>query len=299
MALVTVFGGTGFLGRRIVKCLTDEGETVRVVARHPTPLRAGGTSGGPGRTPAIIADVRDETAVAAAIAGADAVVNAVSAYLEKAGVTYEAVHVHGATHVAEACERQGISRLVHISGIGAAPASPSPYIRARGRGELAVRQASPRATILRPSVLFAPDDAFLNTLARIARSSPIIPLIGGGQTRLQPVHADDAAEAVCRALRNPTAQGAIYELGGPESYTLRAIFEMILAHFGRRRLFMAIPIELAHPLARLLESLPRTPLTVAQVDLLKGDSIPAADALGLRDLGIVGRKLQDTIATLG
>jgi NADH dehydrogenase len=161
-----------------------------------------------------------------------------------------------------------------------------------------VRQASPRATILRPSVMFAHDDAFLNTLGGIARSSPIIPLIGGGQTWLQPVHADDVAKAVCLALRNPTAQGAIYELGGPESYTLRAIFEMILAHFGRRRLFMAIPFELAHPLARLLESLPHAPLTVAQVDLLKGGSVPAAGTLGLRDLGIAGRKLQDTIAAL-
>ncbi|MGH6678826.1 MAG: complex I NDUFA9 subunit family protein [Bradyrhizobium sp.] len=299
MALVTVFGGTGFLGRRIIKCLADEGETVRVAARHPTRIRAGGISGESEPTLAIVADVRDEAAVAAAIAGADAVVNAVSAYVEKAAVTYEAVHVQGAKHVAEACERQGISRLVHISGIGADPASPSPYIRARGRGELAVRQASPRATILRPSVLFARDDAFLNTLARIARSSPIIPLIGGGQTRLQPVHADDVAKAVCVALHNPTAQGTIYELGGPESTTLRAIFEMVLAHFGRRRLFVRIPFELAHPLARLLEGLPRAPLTVAQVDLLRGDSIPAAGMPGLRDLGIAGQTLQDTIATLG
>jgi NADH dehydrogenase len=298
MALVTVFGGTGFLGRRVVECLTGEGEAVRVAARHPVRVRAGGAPGGSGRTGAIVADVRDEAAVAAAIAGADAVVNAVSAYLEKGAVTYEAVHVHGANHVAGACERQGVSRLAHISGIGADPASPSPYIRARGRGELAVRQASPRATILRPSVMFAHDDAFLNILGGIARSSPIIPLIGGGQTWLRPVHADDVAKAVCLALRNPTAQGAIYELGGPESYTLRAIFEMILAHFGRRRLFMAIPFELAHPLARLLESLPHAPLTVAQVDLLKGGSIPAAGTLGLRDLGIAGRKLQDTIAAL-
>jgi uncharacterized protein YbjT (DUF2867 family) len=270
MALVTVFGGTGFLGHRVVKCLTDAGETVRVAARHPTRIRAGDTSGGSERTLAIVADVRDEAAVAAAVAGADAVVNAVSAYVEKAGVTYEAIHVQGAIHIAEACERQGISRLVHISGIGADPASSSPYIRARGRGELAVRQTSPRATILRPSVLFACDDAFLNALARIARSSPIIPLIGGGQTRLQPVHAGDVAKAVHAALHNPTAQRAIYELGGPESYTLRAIFEMVLAQFRRRRLFVAIPFELAHPLARWLERLPRAPLTVAQVRLVFG-----------------------------
>ena len=121
MALVTVFGGTGFLGRRVVECLTGQGETVRVAARHPTRVRAGGAPGGSGRTVAIVADVRDEAAVAAAIAGADAVINAVSTYLEKADVTYEAVHVHGATHVAHACERQGVSRLVHISGIGADP----------------------------------------------------------------------------------------------------------------------------------------------------------------------------------
>jgi NADH dehydrogenase len=294
---VTVFGGTGFLGRRIVKRLSVEGVTVRIAVRHPE--RAVIDAGhGEGPIVPMTADVRNEGAVAAAIAGADSVVNAVSAYVEGRGVSYRAVHEHGASNVATACQRHGVGQLVHISGIGADPASSSPYIKARGRGELAVQQAFPRAVILRPSVMFAPDDAFLNVLAEIVRSTPVIPLIGGGWTRLQPVHVRDVAEAVQRSLQNPASDGKIYELGGPESYTLREIMEMVVVHMGRRRLFISIPFGLAHSLAQLFEFLPATPLTVAQVDLLKDDNIPAPDMPGLGDLGVSPRRLKDTIAKL-
>jgi uncharacterized protein YbjT (DUF2867 family) len=296
MVLVTVFGGTGFLGRRIVERLAGAGEIVRVAARHPARGGTGALSAGPGRAVPIAADIRDENSVAAAVAGADCVVNAVSAYVETGGVTYPAVHVRGAANLAQACTRQKVGRLVHLSGIGADATSPSPYIRARGEGEREVRQAFAQATVLRPSVMFAADDGFLTALAALAKSSPVIPLIGGGRTRLQPVHADDVALAACAALRDPAAPGATYELGGAESFTLRDIVGMILARTRRRRLLVPIPFDLAHPLARLLENLPRSPLTVAQVDLLRADNVPAPGAPGLAELGIVARRIQEAIA---
>jgi uncharacterized protein YbjT (DUF2867 family) len=298
MALITVFGGTGFLGSRIVEHLAGAGEIVRVAARRPERLRTGVNLPRNGRAIPIAADVRDEKSVAAAVAGVEGVVNAVSAYIEKGDVTYTAIHVQGALNVARACELQKISRLIHISGIGADPTSPSAYIRARGQGEQEVGKAFAQATILRPSVMFGRDDAFLNALLALARSSPVIPLIGGGRTRLQPVHVDDVAEAVCAALHNPAAPGGTYEIGGPESYTLREIIEMLLARTRHRRMLLPIPFALADSFAHLLEHLPQAPLTVAQVDLLRADNIADPHSLGLSDLGIVPKKLQDVIAEL-
>jgi uncharacterized protein YbjT (DUF2867 family) len=207
--------------------------------------------------------------------------------------------VHGARNIAMACQRQNVARLVHISGIGADPASRSPYIRARGLGEVAVQKAFPPATILRPSVMFAVDGGFLSILEKMARSTPIIPLIGSGRTRLQPVHAGDVAEAVYRSLVNPDAPGTIYELGGPEIYTMREILDMVLARMRRSPYFISIPFALAAPFARVLEFLPNPPLTVAQVDLLRGDGIPGTGTAGIEELGITPQTLQDTIAPLG
>jgi NADH dehydrogenase len=246
----------------------------------------------------VTADIRDENAVAAAIAGADAVVNAVSAYVEGGGITYRDVHELGAGNVARACRQQGVQRLVHISGIGADPASPSRYIGARGRGDRIVQQVFPRAVILRPSVMFGPDDAFLNSLAKIVRLSPVVPLIGGGRTRLQPVHVDDVAEAVVGSLGSPGAEGKTYELGGAKAYSLREIIEMVAARLGRRPVCLSVPFGLAYPLARLSELLPAAPLTVAQLDLLRDDNLPAAAAPGLAELGITPRHLEDALARL-
>jgi len=298
MALVTVFGGTGFLGRRIVERLLHGGAMVRVAARQTKRIDRGTDSERAGPTTFVAADVRDEDRVAAAVAGAQGVVNAVSAYVERGGTTYAAVHELGAGNIAKACSRLGVDRLVHISGIGADAASQSRYIGARGRGELIVLAAFPGAVILRPSVMFGPDDAFLNSLAQIIRSAPVIPLIGGGRTTLQPVHVLDVAEAVGRSLSDPAASGKIYELGGPESLTLREIIERILLPMGQRRLFIPVPFALAHPLARLCELLPKAPLTVAQVDLLKNDNVTSKHFPEIGDLGIAPRNLADAISQL-
>jgi NADH dehydrogenase len=245
------------------------------------------------------ADVLEEETVLSAIAGVESVVNAVSTYVEKGDATYTAVHVHGASNVAKACARYSVNRLVHISGIGADPASRSAYIRARGRGELVVQKAFPGATVLRPSVMFAPDDAFLRALAAVARSTPIVPLIGSGRTRMQPIHVSDVAEAVYLSLHNPAAAGRTYELAGPASYTIREIINMILDHMGRERRFFPVPSALAYTIAHLLERLANPPLTVAQLDLLRGDNIPDAEMPGIEDFGIVPQKLEDAIAELG
>lgn len=298
MRLVAIFGGTGFLGRRVVERLAREGVSVRVAVRHPK--RATTNAGREDtREPILVpADIRDEQSVAVAVEGADGVVNAVSAYVEKGGVTYKDVHVNGARNVARACLSKGVRRLVHISGSGADPKSSSRYIRARGEGELAVQQLFPKVTILRPSVMFAPDDAFLNALAQVIRLTPVVPLIGGGRTRMQPIHVSDVAEAACICFRTLAAVGQIYELGGPEVYTLRAVIEVILARTGRRRLLVPVPFTLAHPLASLLQLLQRAPLTIAQVDLLRNDNVPVAHALGTKDLGIAPQRLEDVIPNL-
>ena len=216
MTTVVVFGGTGFLGRRLVHRLAAEGAVVRVAVRHPDGARSALPAADLDQVTFFRADVRDQTSVAAAIAGADAVVNAVSAYVEKGGVAFETVHVQGGEMVARVAVRLGVARLVLISGLGADPQSRSPYIRSRGRGELAVQQAFPDATIVRPSAMFGPGDALFSTLANLARLLPVLPLIGGGRTRLQPVYVEDVAEAVTRILADPGTVGRTYELAGPE-----------------------------------------------------------------------------------
>ena len=297
MNLVTVFGGTGFLGRHIVRRLSAGGVNVRLAVRHPMRAILDAARGGD-LVEGITADIRHPRSVDAAVAGADGAVNAVSAYVERGGATFKAVHEEGAANVAKACARQSVQSLVHISGIGADPRSPSPYISARGRGERVVQDAFPAAVVLRPSVMFGADDAFLNLLARIGRSTPVIPLIAGGRTRLQPVLVDDVAEAVWLCLQMPDAVGRIYELAGPQVLTLRQIVELVLARMGRRRLLVPVPLPLAHMLATAMERVPGAPLSVGQVDLLKNDNLPAPGMPGLPELGISPRDLQSAIAEL-
>jgi hypothetical protein len=195
-----------------------------------------------------------------------------------------------------ACRRQNVSRLIHISGVGADPASRSEYIRVPSLGEVAVQKAFPPATILRSSVMFAVDGGFLSILEKLARSTPIIPLIRSGLTRLQPVHASDVGEAVYQSLLNPDASGKIYELGGPESYTMREISTWFWLVWGRSPYFISIPFALAPRLALALEFLPSAPLTVAQVDLLRSGSVPGTGTAGIVELGVTPPTLQDTIS---
>jgi len=296
MATVVVFGGGGFLGRRLVDRLSAESVTVRVAVRHPEPARIALRSLGFDRVTVVYADVRDQGSVAAAIAGADAVVDAVSAYVEKGGVTFEAVHVRGSENVAREAVAAGVARFVLVSGIGADRYSSSPYIRSRGRGEVMVQQAFPSATIVRPGAMFGPGDALFATLAELARLLPVLPLIGGG-TRLQPVFVEDVAEAIASILADPGTVGQTYELAGPRVYTLRELVNMTLQLMGKRRLLVAVPFAVAEIQARLFEFLPNPPLTTGQVDLLKVDNVASKTLPGFQDLKIRPKTVEEVLPT--
>jgi NADH dehydrogenase len=295
MTTVSVFGGTGFLGQRLVRRLAGDGTAVRVAVRHPDPARSALRATGLERVTVFGADVRDQAAVASAVAGADAVVNAVSAYVETGGATFEAVHEQGAATVAREAAAAGVARLVLVSGIGADPESGSAYIRARGRGERVVRQAFPAATIVRPSAMFGPGDALFGTLARLAEVLPVLPLIGGGHTRLQPVFVEDVAEAIARMLADPGTAGRTYELAGPTVYTMRELVTIVLRITGRRRALVPIPFAVAELQARLLELLPSPPLTTGQVDLLKADNVSSGTLPGLRELNIQPAAVEEVV----
>ena len=296
MATVVLFGGGGFLGRRLVDRLSAESVTVRVAVRHPEPARIALRSLGFDRVTVVYADVRDQGSVAAAIAGADAVVDAVSAYVEKGGVTFEAVHVRGAENVAREAVAAGVARFVLVSGIGADRYSSSPYIRSRGRGEVMVQQAFPSATIVRPGAMFGPGDALFATLAELARLLPVLPLIGGG-TRLQPVFVEDVAKAITNILSDPGTVGQTYELAGPRVYTLRELVNMTLQLMGKRRLLVAVPFAVAEIQARLFEFLPNPPLTTGQVDLLKVDNVASKTLPGFQDLKIRPKTVEEVLPT--
>jgi NADH dehydrogenase len=288
---VTVFGGSGFLGRRIVERLAADGAEVRVAVRHPERAAFLARFGRTGQITAVRADVWDAASVAPALAGADAVVNTVGHYVERGDASFEAIHGHGARHVAEAAAADGVTRLVHISGIGADLGSDSPYVRARAIGERLVREAFPAATILRPSVMFGPND-FLERLAGIARVMPAIPLFGVGDVRLQPVYVDDVAAAVVKALATPEAAGQLYELGGPRVYTYEALVRLVLEQTGRRRLLLPVPYAVWHALAAVTAPLPRRPISRDQVKLMQKDNVVSPGALTFADLGITPSPLE-------
>jgi NADH dehydrogenase len=280
---VTVFGGTGFLGRRIVDALLARDMTVRVAARHPS--RGDGGTTVDRRVP-VQADLRDPHLVQAALDGAGAAVNSVSLYVEGRGASYQAIHVDGAGYLARAAAEAGLRRLVHISGIGADARSTSAYIRARGEGEDAVRAGLPGATILRPSVMFGPDDAFLTTLVGLVQRLPIVPLFGDGSTRLQPVHVEDVATAVAILLTASDSPAPTHELGGPEVLSYRALLELVMRHVGRRRPLLPVPFPLWDALAAACRLLPSPPLTEGQVALMRQDNVanpglPDFSALGI------------------
>jgi NADH dehydrogenase len=286
--LTTVFGGTGFLGQGIVRRLLAENHRVRIAVRHP---RAGELGD---RTEQLPADIRNADSVAAAVAGASSVVNTVGLYTERGRETFDAVHIQGAGNVAVAAARAG-ARLVHISGIGADQRSPSKYVRARASGEQAVRQSAGQWTILRPSVLFGPDDALLSTLERITRLLPLVPLFGTGDTRLQPVYSGDVAEAVLRVLARAEVDGEIYELGGPREYRYRDLIVAVLTHLHRKRLLLPVPFVIWELQSACLSVLPNPPLTRDQVILMRDHNVVGATALTFADLGMRPHSLADLL----
>src|SRR5215475_7960915 len=275
---VTVFGGTGFLGRRIVRHLQNADFAVRVASRHPDRGRSFFSRDVSGIEP-FRADVNDGGAVASAVSGAWAVVNAVSLYVEHEQRTFQSVHVEAARRVAMLARRAGVEALLHISGIGADARSASPYIRSRGKGEGAVLDAFPSAKLIRPAVMFGPGDAFLTPLLTMLGHIPVFPMFGSGETRLQPAYVEDVAEAIARVLRAPAARQR-YELAGPRVYTYQELLRTIAASAGTRPFLVPFPFSLWHVIGFVSETLPRPPITRNQIELMGKDNIPKPEAPG-------------------
>ena len=288
---VTVFGGTGFVGRRVARHLRESGVTVRIASRHPKPAAGDGFE-------QIAADAHDERSVEAAVAGADGVVNAISLYVEHGRDTFHSVHVEAAARIARAARRAGTKRVVHLSGIGADAGSPSPYVRSRGEGEAAVQTAFPGAVIIRPAVIFAPDDAFLTTILRLLRSLPAYPMFGDGSTRLQPAYADDVAAAIAEVVRQSKKPYPIYELGGPRVYSYEELLRTIARSAGLRPVLMRMPFAFWNAVAGLAEILPQPPLTRNQVELMQIDTVASENRPGFRALGISPRSLEDELQAM-
>jgi uncharacterized protein YbjT (DUF2867 family) len=291
MSCATVFGGTGFVGRRVVRHLRESGTRVRIVSRHPRLDEDDGIE-------QIAADAHDERSVEAAVAGADGVVNAISLYVEHGRDTFHSVHVETAAKIARTARRAGIRRFVHLSGISANTASPSPYIRSRGEGEAAVQTAFPGAVIVRPAVMFASDDAFLTTILRLLRSLPAYPIFGDGKTRLQPVYVDDVAAAIAQILRQSQNPYPVYELAGPRIYSYEELLRTIARIAGLRPVLMRMPFAFWNALAGVAEMLPQPPLTRNQVELMQIDTTASESLPGFRALRILPRSLEDELEAI-
>jgi len=285
--LITIFGGSGFIGRHVIRKLARRGVRVRAAVRQPNLAGYLKPMGDTGQIEPVQANIRYESSIRQAMRGADKVINLVGILHESGPQKFTRVQAEGAGAIARAAAAEGVRKLVHVSAIGADAASPSLYARSKAAGEAAVRQHFPAATIIRPSVVFGPEDDFFNRFAMLARLLPALPLIGGGHTRMQPVYVGDVASAIIHALDDTTTDGKIYELGGPHIYTMKQIMEMVLQQTGRRRLLLPLPFFAARIQAALLQLLPKPLLTVDQVRLLEKDNVVSDGALGLKDLGVL------------
>ena len=305
--VATVFGGSGFLGRHLVQRLAGDGFVVRVAVRDTDAALFLKTAGDPGQIVPVAANVGNAASVAAAVEDANAVVNLVGILSEWGRRTFQRIHVEGAAAVATAAAAAGVERLVQVSAIGADKASDAAYARTKAQGEEAVRAIFADATIVRPSIVFGPEDKFFNLFASLARIAPALPVFGcppprmtksdegggsgidffgDGGTRFQPVYVGDVAAAIAAILADPKTRGVTYELGGPRIYTWKQIMELVLAETRRKRLLVPVPFGLATIQAWFLEKLPMPLMTRDQVKLLKRDNVVAEGAPGLAELGI-------------
>ena len=293
--LVTVFGGSGFIGAQAVRQLAKAGWRIRVAVRNPNLAYAMRLHGDVGQIDIVQANIRNLPSLRRALAGATASVNLVGVARETGRQGFQAIHVIGAHNVAAAAKAEGVSRLVQMSAIGADAASESKYARTRAEGDTAVRQVYPDAVIVRPSIVFGPEDDFFNRFAAMAQISPVLPLIGGGETRFQPVYVGDVGKALARAVAAPEAAGKTYELGGPAVFTFRQLMELMLAEIGKRRFLAPVPWPVASLLGAagdLAGAFIAPPVTADQVILLKSDNVASGACPGLDDLGITPTTLE-------
>jgi NADH dehydrogenase len=291
--IVTVFGGTGFLGRHVVRHVRANGFVARVASRHPSR-----TEPRDPKIQSICADVRDPISIEAALVNAWGVVNAVSLYVEHGNDTFHAIHVKAARAIARSAQEAEVARLIQVSGIGADTASPSLYVRKRAEGEHAVRKGFPNAVVVRPAVMFGADGGFVTTVLDLMRKLPAYPMFGRGRTRLQPVAVDDVAEAIVRLLLRPEREPAVYEFGGPEVFTYEDFLRAVARDAGLRPFLVPLPFGAWHVMARVAEHLPSPPITRNQVELMEIDTVASPSMPGLRELGIAPKPVKDTVRDL-
>ncbi len=300
--LVTVFGGSGFIGAQAVRQLAKGGWRIRVAVRNPAKAYAMRLHGDVGQIDIVQANLRNEASLRRALSGAAASVNLVGVLRETGRQGFQALQVMGARNVAAAARAEGVSRVVQMSAIGADAQSESKYARTKAEGEAAVREIYPDAVILRPSIVFGPEDDFFNRFAAMAQISPALPLIGGGHTRFQPVFVGDVGKAVAAAVTLPSAAGQTYELGGPADLTFKQLMELMLAEIGKRRVLLPLPWpaaglmawagDAANSLAGAVGAALPTPVTADQVILLKTHNVVSGAHPGLADLGITPTSLE-------
>jgi NADH dehydrogenase len=294
--VATAFGGSGFIGRYVVKRLAQRGFIVRVAVRDPEAALFLKPMGAVGQVVPLYASVMNEATVHRAVAGAEVVVNLVGALTESRGASFDAVHTEGAERIARLAAANGVRQLVQISAIGADPDSPSRYGSTKGKAERAVVSAFPTATILRPSLVFGVEDKFFNRFAEIARIAPFMPVIAG-DTHMQPVFVADVADAVMAAQASDAAMGKVYELGGPRVWTFREILAFILKQTRRHKRLVDIPMGIARLQAAIMQHMPGKPLTPDQLLMLSKDNVVSPGALGLADLGITPTPVELIVPT--
>jgi len=294
--LVTVFGGSGFVGGQVVRALAKAGHRVRVAVRNPNLAYRMRMLGDVGQIEVVQANVRNAPSVARAVDGAEAVVNLVGVLWESGRQKFQTLHVMGAKTVAEQAKAAGAARLVQISALGADVDSSSKYQRTKAEGELAVRAVFPGAVVIRPSVVFGAEDKFFNKFGQMAALFPALPLIGGGETKFQPVYVGDVAAVVAKAVSSPAAEGLTYELGGPAVYSFKALMEMILRETGRNRVLAPIPFFAAGLIGKVGDLSPiAPPLTSDQVETLKTDNVADHGLPGLAEAGVVPTAVESVV----
>ena len=292
-----VLGGSGFIGRYVVKRLAARGDVVPVGCRNAAEAGFLRPMGEVGQIQPLNLAIDDEVLLPAFFAGNDGLVNCAGILRETRSQTFERLHHTGPALLARFAREAGVQRFVHLSAIGADSRSASAYARTKAAGEQAVRDAFPTVTILRSAVVFGPEDQFFNRFAAMAMLSPVLPLIGGGETRFQPVYVADVADAVVKCLDDQATAGRTYELGGPKIYTFRELMELLLHEIRRKRWFLDLPFGVAELQAKLMSILPSPPLTPDQVELLKRDNIVSPGALTLSSLGITPTPVEVILPT--
>ena len=300
--IVTVFGGSGFIGRYVVRILAQQGLQVRIACRRPEEGLRCKPMGDVGQIVPVAANIRNQDSIAAAIEGSDSVINLIGILYKRGPQSFNSIHIDGPLAIAGAASARGVRRLIHMSALGADVNADSEYARSKALGERAVKDAFPGSTILRPSIVFGPEDDFFNRFAALARLVPALPVIGP-KTKFQPVYVGDVASAVSACLADTETSGLSYELGGPSVCTFQELMEIMLAEIGRKRILVPVPFWAAAVKAFFLEHLrlpffiPKPLLTRDQVKLLKNDNVVGINSIGFESLGVTPTPLYAVLPT--